>query len=57
MPVDAYGRTYYALDKKGVLNLVGDEAPYNIRKRYRFDLTDDEIEQHGLSGLPQEERK
>lgn len=46
-----YGQSYYAVDKSGRLASVGDKARPTILKRWRFDLTDREIEDNGLAML------
>ena len=51
MPLGGYGQMYYAINKRGELALVGDEAPAHIFKQYRLGLTEAEIKQHKLSLL------
>ncbi|WP_179396340.1 hypothetical protein [Lacticaseibacillus absianus] len=46
-----YGTQHFAIDKAGELAIVGDQARPAILKRYRLELTDDEIRRHGLTAL------
>lgn len=54
LPHSSYGKLYFALDKAGTLGLVGAKARPNILKRYRFELTSDEVSDNELDGLPVE---
>lgn len=47
-----YGQLYYAIDSKGRLNLVGNQAPEHVRKRYSFDFDENLAKKYELDQLP-----
>lgn len=50
-----YGKSYYALDKKDQLNLVGIDTPDRIKKRYSFEFDEDTAVKYGIDKLPRTE--
>lgn len=52
MDESVYGRDHYALDKNGVLAIVGDEARPSILKRYNFWFTENLANKYGIGQLP-----
>ncbi|QYC98884.1 hypothetical protein HZF13_05435 [Lactiplantibacillus plantarum] len=38
---NAYGQSYYGIDKKGHLSLIGDKASSTILKRYDFEFSEE----------------
>lgn len=51
---NAYGQSYYGIDKKGHLSLIGDKASSTILKRYDFEFNEELANQYGLADLTRE---
>lgn len=49
-----YGASYYAITKDGRLNIVGIDAPDQIKRRYNFLFDEALAAKYELAGLPQE---